>query len=97
MGPKRDIVGELEKAIRAQDLKFVTTFHHQWNWAWYPTWNGLVDTSSAELREFYGERVLPETFGKYGRNPEEYGPSTAFIGKWKTKVYEVVDRYRQAG
>ena len=94
MGPKRDVVRELEQAIRAQDLKFVTTFHHQWNWAWYPTWNGLVDTSTAELREFYGERVRPETFGEYGRNPKEYGPSPAFVEKWKAKVYEVVDRYR---
>jgi len=94
MGPKRDIVGELEKAIKAQELKFVTTLHHQWNWAWYPTWNGLVDTSTAELREFYGELVRPETFDNYGKNPEEYGPSPAFVKKWKAKVFEVLDTYK---
>ena len=27
-GPCRDIVGELEKAIRKKGLKFITTFHH---------------------------------------------------------------------
>ena len=29
MGPGRDIVGELEKAIRKKHLKFIATFHHQ--------------------------------------------------------------------
>ncbi len=93
MGPKRDIVGELEKAIKAQGLKFVTTFHHQWNWSWYPTWNGLVDTSTPELQTFYGEKTRPETFNNFGKNPEEYGPSPAFVEKWKAKVLEVVNTY----
>jgi alpha-L-fucosidase len=32
MGPQKDIVGEMEKAIKGRHLKFITTFHHQWNW-----------------------------------------------------------------
>jgi len=35
MGPRRDIVGEMERAVRKQNLKFYTSFHHQWLWGWY--------------------------------------------------------------
>ena len=35
MGPKRDIIGLMEKAVKKRGMKFVTTFHHDWNWDWY--------------------------------------------------------------
>ena len=34
-GPHRDVVGELEKAIRRHGLKFLTTFHHGYAWRYY--------------------------------------------------------------
>ncbi|MHC4791545.1 MAG: alpha-L-fucosidase, partial [Planctomycetota bacterium] len=36
MGPKRDVVGELEKAIKKRNMKFVTAFHHAANWFFFP-------------------------------------------------------------
>lgn len=103
-GPKRDIVGELEKAIKAEGLKFVTTFHHSWEWGWYNTWSGLVDTTAVGFEDFYGERTLPETFGSFkggvdasgqftGQVNPKYAPSTKFVDTWKAKIYEVVDNY----
>ena len=37
VGPRRDLVAALERAIRKRGLKFATTFHHQWLWGWYST------------------------------------------------------------
>jgi alpha-L-fucosidase len=103
-GPKRDIVGELEKAIKGEGLKFVTTFHHSWEWGWYNTWSGLIDTTAVGFEDFYGEKTLPETFNSFkggfdasgqftGVINSKYAPSRKFIDTWKTKIYEVVDKY----
>ena len=35
MGPHRDVVGELEKAIKRRGLKFITTFHHGYAWRYF--------------------------------------------------------------
>ena len=105
-GPKRDIVGELEKAIKGEGLKFVTTFHHSWEWGWYNLWSGRIDTSDPEFRDFYGEYTPKETFFSFksshshaasgqfhGSIEPVYAPTPKFIDTWKKKIYEVVDRY----
>ena len=104
MGPRRDIVGELSEAIKNEGLKFITSSHHSWEWGWYPTWNGLVDTTAVGFEDFYGERTLPETFGYFSKGVRESGqfqgemlpkycPSRKFVDVWKKKIFEVVDKY----
>ncbi len=105
-GPKRDLVGELEKAIKGEGLKFVTTFHHSWEWGWYNLWSGRIDTSDPEFLGLYGEWTPEETFnsfsssGKhaasgqfYGEVQKKYAPSRSFVNIWKEKIYEVIDQY----
>jgi len=82
MGPKRDIVGELEKAIKARDMKFVTAFHHAANWFFFPVWDKTKDCSN------------PEYSGLYGFIHDEGAPpSKEFLDEWYGKLIEVVDNY----
>ena len=82
MGPKRDVVGELEKAIKAKNMKFVTAFHHSANWGWFPVWDETKDCNN------------PEYSGLYGPVHERGAvPSKEFLDEWYGKLIEVIDRY----
>ena len=54
MGPKRDVVGELEKAIKKRDMKFVTAFHHAANWFFFPVHDKQYDTGDPKNSGLYG-------------------------------------------
>lgn len=82
MGPKRDVVGELAKAIKAQGMKLVTAFHHAENWFFFPVWDKRYDCSD------------PRYSGLYGMiHPQGQRPSKAFHDRWKAKGVEVIDKY----
>lgn len=55
MGPRRDVVGELEKAVRARGMYYMTAFHHAENWKFYPHWVKEYDTSDPQYADLYGE------------------------------------------
>src|SRR5699024_836911 len=52
--PHIDVVKKMSDAIRKQDMKVITTFHHQWHWGWYPTFNENVDAGNPQYAELYG-------------------------------------------
>jgi alpha-L-fucosidase len=82
MGPKRDVVGELEKAIKKRDMKFVTAFHHAANWFFFPVLDKRYDTGDPRYSGLYGQ-------------PHKRGAmrNQAFIDEWYGKIYEVIDNY----
>jgi alpha-L-fucosidase len=82
MGPERDVVGELEKAIKKRNMKFVTAFHYALHWDWYPVWDKRYDTGNPKYSGLYGEY-------------HEQGAmrSWEFKDTWYNKLIEVVDKY----
>ena len=107
MGPKHDIVGELAKEIRAQGLRLVTTMHHQWLFAWYPTWDASTDAGdpqyelTADQGGLYGPKVgNNKCFGgdlttlKSPSHPAGCDVSPRFNDYFNGKVREVVDQYQ---
>ncbi len=99
MGPKRDVVGELAKAVRGQGLKFVVSMHHQWLWGWYPTWDPETDAGDPAYASLYGPRYpstaqgrrLPN--GRFANLSVDPMPSGEFERTWLAKVKEVVEGY----
>ena len=82
MGPKRDIVGELEKAIKKRNMKFVTTFHHSSHWYKFPVSDERFDSSDPTYSGLYGPIHEP------GEEPNE-----EYLDQWHGKIIEVIDKY----
>ena len=94
MGPKRDIVGEMAEAIRKQDMKFIATFHHQWNFGWYSTWDENTDASNPEYEELYGPKLPgPEAFEWPDASEVKFFPEEKFVNFWYDKIIEVINKY----
>ena len=81
LGPRRDVVGELEKAVRAQGLKFGVSTHRAFNWRYY-TFSDAFDTANPEYSDLYNPA-----------HPEDEPASEAFLEDWFARTKELVDRF----
>ena len=95
MGPKKDIVGNLEIAIRNQGMKFMTAFHHFEQWWWYPHWRRDCDVSKEEYSGLYGPIHNLDSFDESANVWQEQDPPDgAFHNLWRAKIDEVLEAYR---
>jgi alpha-L-fucosidase len=100
MGPKRDVVGELEKACRNRGMKCLAAFHHAENWRFYPHWVKEYDTSDPAYAGLYGEahnldwgsekRYAPQP--GFGWKDQDL-PTKSAHELWLGKIAEVVEAY----
>jgi len=91
MGPKRDIIGELEKACRAEGLHFGVSSHRAFNWAYYARKEGF-DTINTEYYGLYGRPndyvwALPDIGREWPPQDE------AFKNDWLGRTCELVRKY----
>ena len=77
-GPKRDITGELAKAIRKRGMRFVTTFHHERTRTWYPRVEGWPTTSDDPILQLLYMNIEEELFNRI----------------FQAKLGEVIDKYQ---
>ena len=101
MGPKKDVVGELEKAIRARGMRFMIALHHAENWWFYPHWREDCDTSNPRYAGLYGPlhnqdwaKQKPQTGEMLQEWWAQDKPSREFLDKWLGKIYELIDKYQ---
>jgi alpha-L-fucosidase len=101
MGPRRDVVGELEKSIRKQNMRFVVALHHAENWWFFPHWEKKYDTSDPRYSGLYGPQHNMEWAQKLPKEEDrtefwklQEKPSKEFLDLWLAKTKEVIDKYR---
>lgn len=81
MGPKRDVVKELQNATKKAGLKFGVSSHFAFNWDYY-NHEDRFDTSNPELADLYGPAH------------ERYAPvSEDFMKLWWSRTKDIIDTY----
>lgn len=81
MGPCRDVVAELDAAVREAGLRFGVSSHRAHNWRYY-TFADDFDTTDPDHHKLYG---VP--------HPDDAPVSYEFILDWYARTRELVDRF----
>ncbi len=82
MGPRRDICGELSKAVRKRGMKFGVSTHYAWNWRYYFK-DESFDNGNPAYADLYGVS-----------HPPDAKASPEFIAHWYARTKEIIDKYQ---
>jgi alpha-L-fucosidase len=89
MGPRRDVIGELAKAVRAEGLVFGLSSHRVEHW-WFFDEGKTFDSDVRDPKnaDFYGPAVSRKT-----SEDQQTPPDRAFLEDWLARCGELVDKY----
>jgi alpha-L-fucosidase len=90
MGPRRDVIGELATAVRAEGLVFGVSSHRAEHW-WFFDQGKTFDSDVRDPRyaSFYGPAVDQKT-----SENQQTPPDKAYLEDWLARTAELVDKYR---
>jgi alpha-L-fucosidase len=89
MGPKRDIVGELSRAVPAEGLVFGLSSHRAEHWWFFDGGNEFdSDVKDPRYSAFYG----PARSQKRAEDKSEQ-PTKEYLDDWLARTAELVDKY----
>lgn len=84
MGPGRDAVGELARAVREEGLAFGVSYHRAEHWWFFePGMHFDSDVKDPRYLDLYGPA-----------KPQDVQPDREFLEDWLRRACELVDKYR---
>ena len=96
MGPRRDIVGEWQKAAQRQGLRFGVSEHLGASFTWFQSSHGAdkegpmkgvsYDGADPKYQDLYHQPAQPGDEGWYSSNP-------AWHREWFSRIKDLVDQY----
>lgn len=100
MGPKRDVIGELQREAAVQGLTFGVSNHHAENWWFFDGGREFAsDVQDPNNRGLYG--VAAPSPSAHGFESPEWNskdwtprPTREFLNDWYARCIELVERYQ---
>jgi len=93
MGPHRDVVGELGRAVRNQGLKLGVSSHRGFNWSYY-TFQEDFDTNNPRFSGLYGIPHAPTPLIKNEPGELRQTAPREFMQDWFGRTLNLVDAYQ---
>ena len=78
MGPKRDIIVELSKAVREKGLKFGVSTHRAFNWRYY-TYTEDFDTVDPQYADLYSQDFIDNWMGRTKELIDSFQPDVLWF------------------
>jgi alpha-L-fucosidase len=93
IGPKRDVIGDLARAVRDAGLVFGLSSHRAEHWWFFDGGRGFPsDVQYPRFDGLYGPARPKPTHNNQHRAEE--GPDAAFLDDWLRRTCELVDKYQ---
>lgn len=92
MGPKRNIIGEWEEAVRDAGMRFGVSVHAANSWRWYEPARAYDALTSKDHKEFYAQNFEPAYDPSTPRSRKSWAPD-AFRKLFKQRTMDLLEQH----